>query len=165
MPHALPSLDEVLAYRNPEVVARFAEDYQVSLSDAQDVFQETLRWLWLSAYQITRHEDIRNRVSIPLLSEVLVVDLMWHTFILFTREYTDFCHHYFGFFIHHAPQTQAEKNHWRLRLEQDPEAAKAERETLLREAYEAIYDLLGEEVLLKWMEEYPQKYAFLDKAK
>jgi hypothetical protein len=31
------------------------------------------------------------------------IDSLWHQFILFTREYQDFCNRYFGKFIHHSP--------------------------------------------------------------
>ncbi|MFA5960837.1 MAG: hypothetical protein WC785_10005 [Tatlockia sp.] len=31
------------------------------------------------------------------------IDSLWHQFILFTREYQDFCNCYFGKFIHHSP--------------------------------------------------------------
>jgi len=33
------------------------------------------------------------------------VDEVWHTFILFTREYAAFCREAFGEFIHHVPRT------------------------------------------------------------
>ena len=33
------------------------------------------------------------------------VDSVWHEFILFTREYADFCQAAFGAFIHHVPRT------------------------------------------------------------
>jgi hypothetical protein len=33
------------------------------------------------------------------------VDEVWHAFILFTREYQEFCQAIFGEFIHHAPRT------------------------------------------------------------
>jgi len=32
-----------------------------------------------------------------------LVDIGWHTFILYTREYAEFCHRIAGRFIHHAP--------------------------------------------------------------
>jgi hypothetical protein len=32
-----------------------------------------------------------------------LVDIGWHTFILYTREYAEFCNRLAGFFIHHAP--------------------------------------------------------------
>jgi hypothetical protein len=33
------------------------------------------------------------------------VDEVWHAFILFTREYADFCQSAFGIFVHHIPRT------------------------------------------------------------
>jgi hypothetical protein len=33
------------------------------------------------------------------------VDEVWHAFLLFTREYADFCQSAFGSFIHHVPRT------------------------------------------------------------
>jgi hypothetical protein len=32
-----------------------------------------------------------------------VVDAMWHEFILFTREYVDFCEEFLGSYLHHRP--------------------------------------------------------------
>lgn len=49
------------------------------------------------------------------------VDTLWHQYILFTREYIDFSHKFFGRYIHHVPYTSmspadhdAEKrfHHW-----------------------------------------------------
>jgi len=31
------------------------------------------------------------------------VDAVWHTFILFTKDYAKFCQEAFGFFLHHQP--------------------------------------------------------------
>ncbi|HKY84967.1 MAG TPA: hypothetical protein VJ160_09105 [Anaerolineales bacterium] len=33
------------------------------------------------------------------------VDEVWHAFILFTREYAEFCQAAFGSFVHHVPRT------------------------------------------------------------
>ncbi|CAO5175062.1 conserved hypothetical protein [Frankia sp. AiPs1] len=32
-----------------------------------------------------------------------LVDIGWHTFLLYTRDYTDFCHQIAGRYIHHVP--------------------------------------------------------------
>lgn len=36
------------------------------------------------------------------------VDEVWHTFILFTRDYADFCQGVFGFYLHHQPGVPSE---------------------------------------------------------
>jgi hypothetical protein len=41
----------------------------------------------------------RNFVSMPSQ----VADDLWHEFILYTRQYQDFCHNAFGRFLHHTP--------------------------------------------------------------
>jgi hypothetical protein len=38
-----------------------------------------------------------------------IVDLVWHQFILFTKEYHEFCNSIFGEYIHHAPATDKRK--------------------------------------------------------
>ncbi|MFC9250974.1 glycine-rich domain-containing protein [Amycolatopsis thailandensis] len=37
-----------------------------------------------------------------------LVDIGWHTFILYTREYADFCNNVVGKFIHHVPNDDGE---------------------------------------------------------
>lgn len=44
---------------------------------------------------------ISNNESVAMPSQV--VDVAWHEFILFTREYANFCSKAFGRFIHHTP--------------------------------------------------------------
>ncbi|MDR3605948.1 MAG: hypothetical protein P4M08_01050 [Oligoflexia bacterium] len=152
-------LSEVLSYQNDELVHRFAEDFKLSFSDAQEIFLETKRWLWLCARQrdaIQKKQPVP--AFIPLLSEAYVIDLMWHTFLLFTKDYAEFCDRYFGFFIHHTPQTRAERESWQLKAEADPAAAMQERRKSLRQVYEYIHDELGADVLVRWFETYPERF-------
>lgn len=142
-------LEEVLTYENAEVVKRFAGDYRVSIADAEEIFLETKRWLWLCASAPQR---------IPLLSEARVIDLMWHTFLLFTRDYARFCEEYLGGFVHHYPRTSDVKAAWEKQLAADPEGAKAERRATLRRACEMVCDRLGPATLAKWCEEFPRRF-------
>ena len=41
--------------------------------------------------------------GVPLSMASTEVDEVWHYFILFTREYRDFCHQVLGRFLHHSP--------------------------------------------------------------
>jgi hypothetical protein len=38
----------------------------------------------------------------------LRVDHAWHEFVLFTHEYSDFCHRFFGRYMHHSPSNAPE---------------------------------------------------------
>jgi len=63
---------------------------------------------WLTEFKkfvaILILNDGQNR-RIEMVSEI--VDEVWHTFILFTKEYADFCNKVMGKFIHHEPNVDA----------------------------------------------------------
>lgn len=45
---------------------------------------------------------------VPLASKT--IDSIWHEFILMTRDYQDFCEHYFETFLHHIPSKDFNEN-------------------------------------------------------
>jgi hypothetical protein len=150
-------LDEVLRYQNDEVVHRFSSDHSISVADAEEIFLETKRWLWLCASQMAAAPNgIGERI--PLLSEARVLDLMWHTFLIFTTDYAAFCEKYFGFFVHHHPRMRAEKEAWTKRIAEDKEGAIAERRAMLRKAYILVADRLGTATLKKWCDDFPSRF-------
>lgn len=153
------SLGDVLSYRNVDVVSRFAEDFHVSEADAEDIFLEMKRWLWICA----KRKVILDRgdgefFQVPLFNEANAIDLMWHTFLLYTEDYAAFCELHFGFFVHHQPRSQAERKAWKERIESDPDGAWAERRSSLRKVYDYLYEELGPETLVKWCEEFPARF-------
>lgn len=85
------SLEDVRKYQNQRVVERHAADRGVSLEIAQRRFDGLKEFLVVCAAmpgpKITSAE----------------IDAMWHTFLLFTREYRGFCEDYLGRFINHEP--------------------------------------------------------------
>ena len=153
------ALDEVLAYRNDEVVQRFAADHAVTRADAEEIFLETKRWLWLCASQMSSAEDGVGE-GIPLLSEARAIDLMWHTFLLFSKDYAKFCQMHFGFFVHHQPRTQVEKEAWERQVRENPTEALRERREMLRRGYEEVCQRLGAATLRKWCEDFPARFDF-----
>ena len=69
---------------------------------------------------------------------------MWHTFLLFTRDYADFCARYFGFFLHHAP------------ADEDEDVAPVDDDTYratLERQYAFVCDVLGPDTLTAWYDE------------
>jgi hypothetical protein len=166
----LAPLEQVLADRgewSDEIVHRFIEDFGhqagpagISFSQAEEVFLETKRWLWFCAYRKTEFDQGRVAFAhLPLASEAMVIDLMWHTFLLFTKDYSDFCHRHFGFLIHHYPMSRAQKQAAADAQAQDPSGYRAQRMAELRPVYEYIHDVLGRDVLVRWLDEFPKKYA------
>jgi hypothetical protein len=156
----ISSLEEILAYQNDDVVARFSDDYSVPLSDSVEIFHEMKRWLWLAAKRAVEFKAGRvESIAIPLFNEARAIDLMWHTFLIYTRDYADFCERYFGFFLHHQPRAKLERDEWIKYMEANPEAARLERRANLKKVYELIHDEFGPETLVKWCEEFPARFT------
>lgn len=144
-PTRLPPWEEVVAYQNDSIVRKFREHYPVSREQAQALFHETKKWLWLCAAS----QWIPGAPSMIVTDEIRIIDEMWHTFILFTREYHQFCARFFGAYIHHAPATEGDK-----------EALNIKRFLAgKRRQYEFILKELGEETLARWYVEYPERFG------
>jgi hypothetical protein len=139
IPHSEPvSLAEVLAYRHPGVLRRYCKDHHATPREAEEVFRETLKWLYLCYRSAT---DGPEGFACTMLPEIEKLDWMWHTFLLFTRDYADFCERTFGLFLHHVPN------------EDDGEAEATDAGTYreaLRRQYAFVYDVLGAETLEAW---------------
>lgn len=142
---AITDLAEALSYRNDEVVARFCADHGYTLEQGHEIFIETKRWLWLCAHHAAAGHPGH---SLSMSEEMMVIDEMWHTFLLFTFDYADFCQRYLGRFVHHQPTSALTKSGM------TPE----KRLKILEGNYEYIYDHLGADVLKRWVEEFPDRY-------
>ncbi|MEO8065553.1 MAG: hypothetical protein ABI643_01710 [Candidatus Doudnabacteria bacterium] len=140
------SLKETLGYTNDQVLNKFRTLYEFSRPDAEEIARETNRWLWLNArLKADRKEGRQNIPRVLVVHEGMVVlDEYWHTFILHTRDYREFCDSHLGFFIHHSPSFPGF---------QPPSQEEAE------EQLNYICDRVGDETLIKWYEEYPVRYS------
>lgn len=153
----LAPLHEVMAYQNLNVVRKFMEYWDVSEDEAQELFEETKKWLWMSADSISRREEGEEMPELAITFSMTLLDEMWHTFILFTMEYKVFCHKYFGFYLNHAPTTWEQKEAAKAELESDPDGFLAKVEASTEAQYSYIYDVLGESTLVKWYSEWTDK--------
>ena len=140
------TLNNLLNYKNENVIFRFTKIYAVTEDEANDIFCETLKWLWLS-----------QKVNYPFFIDdsISIIDEMWHNFILFTKDYNDFCNKYFGKYIHHQPSTKEDARVWKDNWDKQLK----EFEKQLEEQYEIIYDTLGADTLEKWYRDYAEKYS------
>lgn len=141
------SLERALQYRNDEVVHKFLERFDMTFEEAAELFEETKKWLWLESPGAGKRLVVTHEMSI--------LDEMWHTFILFTPDYADYCNNYLGRFVHHVPTTKTEKDAYAA----DPDAARARMHELMRDEFHHIADQLGPETLFKWFVEYPRRYG------
>jgi len=144
----LLSVPDYLGYANEDVLSRFSHLYDMPEDEVLDVFQETKKFI-----------AICTEPDIYVNDDLLIVDEMWHNFILFTPVYAKFCERFFGRFVHHIPTPKKQREAHRKLLDTDPERARKEfmerEERLMR----AVYDLCGEETVVKWFHAYPEKYS------
>lgn len=91
-------IQKVMDYPIDEIIKRYRKDYRVSKKKAALHEQELKRYFILSA----EYDD----EPMEMLSHE--VDNLWHTFLLFTKEYQAFCHDMFGHFIHHVPKIESD---------------------------------------------------------
>ena len=145
-----PPLAEVLAYRHPDTVARFLDAWDLEPAAAELLFEDVLRWLWAS----THPGAPRLAITAPLH----LLDEMWHTFVLFTRDYAGFGERHFGRFLHHQPTTQAARAADEAAMLADPDAFRAARAAADRAQYAFIAAHLGDEVLIRWYVDYPARF-------
>lgn len=153
------SLSKALSYQNDDVVYRFTQLYNISFEDANEIFGETKKWLWLTAQ--ARAHGITTQLSIK--DALLIVDEMWHNFILFTDDYSHYCFDHFGYFLHHKPakqsaRSQYQKSHSPEKLSPDPKQFTQKQITSLKQQCKFICEQLGSDTLLKWFVEFPQRY-------
>ncbi|MFO0665153.1 MAG: hypothetical protein U0174_14460 [Polyangiaceae bacterium] len=141
-----PSLARVLRYRNHLVIDKFLERYRLRRREADVLFRDMLMLLWLG-----------SRKRIHIFPPQILIDEMWHTFILHTQAYERFCHRFFGSMIHHLPTPS------RPRARRRPVVAKLA-VTHLRKSISAVYDELGRDVAERWYGAYRKRYtpSFLD---
>ena len=85
------SIDEIMAYQNDHLLARHLRDNGGTREDVERCFLAMKQFLVVCSVvpgQKVAYQD---------------VDELWHTFLLFTRDYQNFCEEYLGRFIHHDP--------------------------------------------------------------
>ncbi len=83
-----------MAFPMESVIQRYAADQKLPMSVAAEHEIELKRFLSLCA--------MNRSASYGMAGPV---DELWHTFIIFTREYAQFCRSVAGHFIHHVPTT------------------------------------------------------------
>jgi hypothetical protein len=133
---ACPS--ELLAERDPVVIAAFCDHWEVDPADADALFEDTVAWLWLA----TRPGAPPLSITEPLR----IVDEMWHEFLLHSTRYAAFCERWFGRYVHHEPT---------------PQGAGHVGDALHRRVHDQgafIAKELGVGRLLRWYVELPQRF-------
>ena len=142
-------LDEVLSYQNDKIPKKFINHFKISFEESKDIFIELKKWLWLCA--LNYEDKLNNKPNTPhcitSIESTRIIDEMWHMFILFTKDYKEFCEQYFNCYIHHFPEVNLI----------DSKPIKISKNDV-RKIIEYVYENLGEETAYKWYHVYQRKY-------
>jgi len=139
----LPTLESLMEYTNPHVLDRYSKDHPNNKLTNKEAFADLMKYFWLcqkhkiDSDNFPDNEDLKFVCAVH--KEMKEMDDMWHTFLLFTMDYADYCEKYFGEFIHHMPTTDDEE------MPTDEEFS-----TDLTRYLSYIYDQLGEETVRSW---------------
>jgi len=76
------------------ILARYRKEQSLPASIIADHHRELMRYLAMSAVGL-HHQRYYGMLG--------AVDELWHTFVIFTREYAAFCDRVAGQFMHHVP--------------------------------------------------------------
>lgn len=88
---SFPILSEVLNYKHPELMERLKRKLHLSHEDAVQLFEDVKKYLYLCM------------IAGKKIAPTERIDAGWHEFLMFTKDYMDFCTKHFGTFIHHTP--------------------------------------------------------------
>ncbi|MFD9566559.1 glycine-rich domain-containing protein [Streptomyces sp. NPDC059994] len=84
---------------SPELFERLvefcADEYGLERGVADRVMDQAVAFLWVVG--TTRATDMAPSKT---------VDPGWHTFMLHSQEYEEWCHKQFGYYVHHAPNSK-----------------------------------------------------------
>ncbi|NMH89059.1 glycine-rich domain-containing protein [Flavivirga algicola] len=107
-------LTNLLQFKNEDIISRFTDMYKIEAEEINDIFTETLKFLYISQVP---------GVFIP--DDLLIIDKMWHNMILFTPEYHAFSKAYFNTpYFHHVPASKKEKEDRMISAKKDSKKAK-----------------------------------------
>lgn len=141
----LTPLDTLLSYQHPAVVRRFQKEYPHRAEQAEQLFTDLLLFFWISKkHAVDQQQSLENddlNFIFIMDEEMLAIDLMWHIFLLYTKDYMDFCEQYFGEYLHHLPDVVPI-----LKRNQDL----FDPEINLSRLLSYTYDHLGADVIQRW---------------
>lgn len=149
----IQALSEILKFRNSNITRRFSNMFpHIEEEEINTIYEDMLRYLWLTAHLEVERESNPDTPDVTIWSGMIIIDEMWHAFILYTQIYADFCEKYFGRFIHHPPPI----NKFTRNVKELGEATS--NEILVDELITTVYERLGEEVAVRWFDSYWDKY-------
>ncbi len=154
-------LKKILAYKNREVIARLCNSYTIEFKEAESLFTETKKLLFLMHhhFQLKKIGLASKTDQIIVDDSIIILDEVWHSFILFTKDYHYFCMTHFNLFLHHIPTPEKEKKRTIKQYNISTKKWEQDFQQQIATQMKWIYLFFGESTLLRWYKEYPQVYS------
>ena len=125
---------EAVSFAAPYLIEKLLKNSIVDTADeAEALFREVKRYFVLTDLDQDRAWNMYS----------LRVDEVWHQFILFTRQYTEYCHQFFGRYIPHNPSNAPKPEHSARHLES----------TTFEQFHDRYEELFGEPLPTVWYDE------------
>lgn len=90
----MKEINKILDYTNEKILLKYSNDYGKSTSEAKNYFHELKKFLYICS------------ISKEPLAPSKEIDNIWHTFILFSKDYRNFCSIYLNATIDHTPEVE-----------------------------------------------------------
>ena len=139
----LNTLEQITAYKHPAVVKRFSRDFPEKAARAEVIFEDLMRFFYGTRKHVLdkAHSPDNPKFGFVYImdDDMREIDQMWHTFLLYTRDYKSFCETHIGEFLHHQPD-----------LVPIFETRGFEFSTNLESFLDYNFDLFGEAVVSRW---------------
>jgi hypothetical protein len=84
-------ISSALAYTNSKVVQRLQANYGYSEATANQIFFDTKQFLVMCAFENGKFTPTRS------------IDQGFHEFLMYSRDYDEYCHNYLPKKVHHVP--------------------------------------------------------------
>ncbi len=146
----IKSLEEILYYKNKNVTQRFCQIRPDAKEEVDLIFDDLKRFLWLVATFEERKQKGEQTPDISFSISMIIMDDMWHAFILWTKQYNEFCQQYLGDFVHHPTEMPIYEQNIKVHNLEETEAMNIFLEGMITVCMEE----LGEEVTQRWFDYY-----------
>jgi len=144
---------ELEEYQHEGVIAKFRDDWDVEEDEARDIFSEMKKFLYISEI------GLQKSVQIEIDESTLIIDKMWHQFVLFTKDYDIFCKRFFGKMVHHAPFDAEQLAQWVNDSARNGMTLQEHKQMCLERQLNLIESAMGIETVKKWYVDYANKYS------
>jgi hypothetical protein len=93
-----------------------------------------------------------------ITNDIIIIDEMWHTFILCTADYTAFCDKFFQSYIHHLPNVTIPETHKSV-VSIDRNKIINDFAVKYRKLLEFILNNIDEDTVQLWFVDFAERYS------